>query len=248
MKHKIGNGELYLGNCLELMKDIPDHSIGMILCDLPYQITNNKWDIMLPFEDLWNNYWRILASNSAIVLTANQPFTSELIMSAKKYFKYEWIWEKNPVKFLNCKRSPLSSHESVLVFGKGNVTYYPQNLINKIQIHKRGLTKNNYNNAKNKNISYYTNYPRSILKFSDSNTKKIHPTQKPVALFEYLIKTYTVENDLVLDNCSGSGTTAIAAQNCNRRWICIEQNETYFNLSRQRIEDHINAPNLKDIF
>ena len=244
-------GKLVKGDCLEVMKNIPDKSIHMILADLPYGTTACKWDTIIPFASLWEQYRRIIKDHGAIVLTASQPFTSALVMSNVEWFKYEIIWEKErPTNILFMKKRIGKVHENVLVFYKRQPTYNPQ------MTHKPG----NYSmsGAKLDLSKYDTNrhlthpdqpkykyskdydpsktYPRSILKINRDVGKKNHPTQKPVKLFEYLIKTYSKENDLILDNCIGSGTTAIAAQNLNRRWIGIELDEEYFKLANERIE------------
>lgn len=236
----IGNGTFHLGDCLEVMKQCPDGVVDMILCDLPYGTTQNKWDTIIPFEPLWEQYWRICKPNAAIVLTAAQPFTSALVMSQIEHFKYEWIWCKSrPVGHLNAKKMPMAAHESILVFCKDKAPYNPQDLVYKPRINKRTSTKGNYGDAGNENLSEYTNYPRTTLNFDTQQKGKIHPTQKPIELWEYLIKTYTNEGDLVLDNCAGSGTTAIAAENTNRRWVCIEQSEEYANKAVERISKHV---------
>lgn len=245
--------KVYNGDCLDLMRDIPDKSIDMILCDLPYGTTNCKWDVIIPFEPLWEQYKRIIKDNGAIVLTASQPFTSQLVMSNPKMFKYEWIWDKtDPSGFVNAKLMPIKSIENILVFSKGktsngnknNMIYHPQNLIecNKIVNAKRNkLHENSFARASHKefHLQQHTNYPKQILKFANDKKNKLHPTQKPVALFEYLIKTYTNDGETVLDNCSGSGTTAIACLNTNRNYILMEKDEEYFNLSVERIDKHI---------
>lgn len=242
-KYKTDNGELWLGDCLDLMKNIPDKSINMILCDLPYGKTKAKWDIVIPFEPLWDEYWRICKNNAPIVLTATQPFASQLIMSQLKYFRYDWIWDKvKGTGFLNAKKMPMRNHESICVFYKNTPLYNPQKTMGhprKVSFKRRELQTEVYNNMKNDTTYDSTErYPRSIQIFStDTQTVSLHPTQKPVALFEYLIKTYTIEGDLVLDNCSGSGTTAIACENLNRYYICIEKEETYFEISKKRIMD-----------
>lgn len=234
------------GDCLELMKDITDGSIDMILCDLPYGTTACKWDVIIPFEQLWVQYKRIIKPNGAIVLTASQPFTSTLVMSNLKMFKYEWIWEKhqgtNP---MSAKISPLKSHENIVVFSKGKTIYNPQMEI--------GKPYNGFSSDKTQSEVYGggksvhrdnkdgSRYPKTVLKFTKDKGKRIHPTQKPVLLFEYLIKTYTNEGDLVLDNCAGSATTAIAALNTNRRCICMEKDETYFEVGKKRVEEHIKS-------
>lgn len=244
---KIRNGEIWLGDCLELMKDISDNSIDMILCDLPYGTTACKWDTIIPFEPLWEQYWRIAKPNAAIVLTASQPFTSALVMSQPKYFKTEWIWEKNRgSNFAATKYVPMKEHESVLIFCKERCNYYPiyqpraeggksraAYIINPSNTGKREAYGGMLADGK-RNIDPNMRVPRSIQKF---NTEVgLHPTQKPVALFEYLIQTYSKEGDLVLDNCSGSGTTAIAAEQTNRKWLCIENDPNYYNKAVSRIQ------------
>lgn len=242
--------KINLGDCLELMNDIQDGSIDMILCDLPYGTTSCKWDTIIPFELLWKHYERIIKSNGAIVLTASQPFTSSLVMSNPKIFKYEWIWEKNiGSNFAILKYQPMKEHESVLIFSKTTHKYYP------IMQERKGAglarTKYSYNESNtgkrevmngfkmehsNHNGNNEMRYPSSIQKFNREVGR--HPTQKPVALFEYLIKTYTNEGDVVLDNCSGSGTTAIACLNTNRNFICIEKDKEYYEKSIERLELH----------
>lgn len=230
--------EVYHGDCLELMQDINDKSIDMILCDLPYGTTACKWDSVIPFEPLWNHYKRIIKDNGAIVLTASQPFTSALVMSNIKMFKYCWVWEKSSVTgHLNARRMPMRKHEDIVIFCNGNCAYYPQGLKPFNKIKKRGHNGSNYGVSGSENFQEFTNYPRTIIKM-DNDPKPIHSTQKPVVLFEYLIKTYTNEGELILDNCAGSGTTAIAAMNTGRNYILMEKDEGYFNISKQRINDH----------
>ena len=237
VKLSIKNGELWCGDCLDLMRDIPSGSVDMILCDLPYGTTRNKWDTVIPFAPLWAEYWRIC--RGPVVLTAAQPFTSALVMSCPDRFKYEWIWVKTrPVGHLNAKKMPMAAHESALVFGDGNIPYNPQDLVYKPRMNKRTPTKGNYDDAGKENFSEFTNYPRTTIEFDSLQSEKIHPTQKPVALFEYLIKTYTNEGDTVLDNCLGSGTTAIAAENTGRRWIGIERDLTYCMSAWDRVMKH----------
>jgi len=231
-------------DCLEVMKSIPDKSIDMILCDLPYGTTACKWDTIIPFEPLWEQYKRIIKDNGAIVLTASQPFTSALIMSNPKLFKYSWIWDKKTgLGFLDSKFRPLKSHEDVLVFSKAGcsngsnppMVYNPQGLIPTEK--KNRNTKSNILNSepkKRKELdTKFTNFPKSILTFARETG--LHPTQKPVALFEYLIKTYTNEWDTVLDNCAGSWTTWVACKNTKRNYILIEQDEEYCNIIRKRL-------------
>jgi site-specific DNA-methyltransferase (adenine-specific) len=216
--------KIYCGDCLEVMKDIDDKSIDMILCDLPYGTTACKWDTIIPFEPLWEQYKRIIKDNGAIVLTASQPFTSALVMSNPKMFKYEWIWEKDGgSNFATTKYQPMKEHENILIFGIGTLKYYQQKQ-ERIGSRKGKITKTI--DSGRKNSVYGTQdggkkldvlelrTPRSIQRFN--RERGLHPTQKPVALFEYLIKTYTNEGETVLDNCIGSGTTAIACINLNR--------------------------------
>jgi len=228
------------GNCLDLMSDIDDKSIDMILCDLPYGTTACKWDSVIPFEPLWAHYKRIIKNNGAIVLTASQPFTSVLVMSNIKMFKYCWVWNKaKAANYVNAKKQPLKIHEDIAVFCKGN-NYNPQKTIGKFR-KKGGYTVNReVAVAQNPTVSFNdTYYPKSILDFSVAGNKDstLHPTQKPVALFEYLIKTYTNEGELVLDNCAGSGTTAIACLKTNRNYILIEQETKYCDIANKRIAE-----------
>ncbi|WP_254662211.1 DNA-methyltransferase [Bacillus velezensis] len=236
IKRTLELNSVYQMNCLEGMKLIPDGSIDMILTDLPYGTTQNKWDVIIPFDQLWKEYIRIIKENGAIVLTASQPFTSALIMSNTKLFRYEWIWKKNNATgHLNAKRMPMKEHESVVVFYKKQPTYNPQGIIPYNKITRRGGNGKNYNNSNTMNYQEYTNYPRTIQQFS-YDKEKYHPTQKPVALFEYLIKTYTNEGDLVLDNCIGSGTTAVACENLKRNWIGFETEKEYIDIVNKRLQ------------
>ena len=235
---------------MTVMKEIPDKSIDMILCDLPYEMTACKWDTIIPFEPLWEQYKRIIKDNGAIVLTASQPFTSALVMSNPDMFKYEWIWEKSrPNGYLEAKNKPMRTHENVLVFSKGSssngclnrITYNPQDLIKSKQKWHNSTVAETIGARKSrpvgaKGVSEYTNYPRTIIKIGSVN-KAQHPTQKPVALFEYLIKTYTNEGDLVLDNCLGSGTTAVACKQLNRNFIGIEISPEYCKIAQDRLDN-----------
>lgn len=237
--------KLLLGDCLEKMKKIPNGSIDMILCDLPYGTTACKWDNIIPFEPLWEQYERIIKDNGAIVLFGSEPFSSKLRTSNLKNYRYDWIWEKslgaNP---LLCKKQPMKYHENISVFYKKQSTYNPQMVKGKMR-NKKPVTWGNkkdeiyngslssFNGKDNVNDLYY---PRSYQYFSNANQKeKLHPTQKPVALLEYLIKTYTDEDEIVLDNCMGSGSTGVACINTNRRFIGIELDKKYFNISVKRI-------------
>jgi len=239
--------QLINGDCLEEMKNIPDKSIDMILCDLPYGTTACKWDTIIPLEPLWEQYKRIIKDNGAIVLTASQPFTSALVMSNIKMFKYEWVWNKNRgTGIFNAKKSPLKSHENVLVFYKKQPIYNPQFTEGKPYTAKQGKQSDAFGLNTGKEIITINDgkrYPLSSMYFISTNGRNVHPTQKPVALFEYLIKTYTNEGDLVLDNCAGSGTTGVACKNLNRNFIGIELDETYFNIAKERIDNSPEIPN-----
>lgn len=239
----IGNGQFWRGDCLERMAEIPDGSVDMILCDLPYGTTQNKWDSVIPFAPLWAHYWRIAKPNAAVVLTAAQPFTSALVMSQIDRFKYDWCWNKvQPTGHLNAKRMPMRVKEDVLVFYHSQPVYSPQMTTGaKIKRTVGGKKSDNYGEY----ISLGTDsdesrHPVNVIEISSGRSphaRPIHPTQKPVALFEYLIRTYTDEGMTVLDNCAGSGTTAIAAERTNRRWICIEQDADYFDKAVSRVQD-----------
>lgn len=227
------------GDCLELMKNIPDKSIDMILCDLPFGVTSrNKWDVVIPFEPLWEQYKRIIKDNGAIVLHSQQPFTSKLIMSNLKMFKYSLVWSKSQVSgFLNAKKQPLREHEDICVFYKKQCTYNPQMTKGKMQLKNTGGQSSNYNHFEAQPHYSDEYYPKSILNFPLQRFKNGHPTQKPIALLEYLIRTYTNDGETVLDNCMGSGSTCVAAINTNRHYIGFELEPHYFEISKQRIED-----------
>ena len=239
------SGALLQGNCLEVMCQLPNSSIDMILCDLPYGTTSNKWDIIIPFDKLWEQYLRVCKDSAIIALTASQPFTSMVVMSNLQMFKHEWIWIKNRgSNFANTVREPMKEHESVLIFSRGNWTYNKQMQertgggAERIQYNVKFESKSeNYREfeGRKENKLPELRVPSSWQKF---NTEVgLHPNQKPVELFEYLIKTYTNEKNLVLDNCAGSCTTAVACRNLNRRWICIEQEEKYCEISKKRLEE-----------
>jgi len=231
--------KIYQGDCLEVMKQIDDKSADLILCDLPYGVTaRNEWDNIIPFDKLWEQYKRIIKDNGAIVLTATQPFASMLITSNIEMFKYEWIWEKSKSNgFLNAKKQPLRNHEQVLVFYKSQPIYNPQFHKGKPYDHKEpNKISTNYGNFKlTRRISNGDYYPKTIIHFANAKSGTTHPTQKPVALFEYLIKTYTNEGDLVVDNCIGSGTTAIACINTKRNFIGIELSPEYCKIANERL-------------
>ena len=233
------------GDCLELMKDIPDGSVDMILADLPYGTTACKWDTIIPFEPLWEHYKRIIKPNGAIVLFGSEPFSSALRMSNIKNYKYDWVWEKTKGGgFPLANKMPLKRHEIISVFYRKQPTYNPQKTkAPKHLIDKRKTLNNSskYSSAipmKNtiRKKDDGMRFPTSVQKIS-SVSGGSHPTQKPVALFEYLIKTYTNEGDLVLDNVAGSGTTGVACQNTNRKYILIEKEEEYINVIKDRLEE-----------
>ena len=229
---------LYLGDCLEVMQSIPDKSIDAIICDLPYGTTSNKWDSIINLDDLWVQYKRIC--KSAIVLTAQTPFDKVLGCSNLKMLKYEWIWVKeNGTGFLNAKKAPLKNHENILVFYEKQTTYNPQMRTGfKPYTQKAGRASSNYR-PQIGNIVTENNgdrYPLSVIEFK-RDKDKVHPTQKPVALMEYLVKTYTNESETVLDNCMGSGTTGVACKNLGRKFIGIEQDDNYFEIAKKRINE-----------
>lgn len=237
-------GSFLLGDCFDRMREIPDASVDMILADLPYGTTQNKWDSILPLAPLWSEYWRVAKPGAAVVLTAAPPFNITVGASQIDYLKYDWIWEKTAATgFLNAPIEPLRAHEHVLIFGRGVVTYNPQ----KTSGHPRKSV------AKNKGRHGPTygaegavrpaydsteRFPRSVLHLAkDNRLGAPHSSQKPVALFEYLIRTYTNPGDVVLDNTAGSGTTAVAAINTGRRWLCIEREPDYYWQAVARVMD-----------
>lgn len=245
---KIEPNNIYQGDCLELMKYIPDKSIDMILCDLPYGTTACKWDTIIPFEPLWEQYKRIIKDNGAIVLFGGQPFTSALIMSNLPMYKYSLVWRKTRIQgFAQAPYRFMTEHEDIIIFAKGGcaknakirMNFHPQGLV-----YNPRITKGKKANASQHRIrktdqkeflSEWTNYPKSVIEIG-SEFKTIHPTQKPVELCEYLIKTYTNEGDTVLDNCMGSGSTIVACINTNRKYIGIEKELKYFEIAKKRIE------------
>ena len=241
---------LLQGDCLELMKDIPDKSIDLILCDLPYGTTRNSWDEVIPFDKLWAQYNRIIKDNGAILLFAQGKFYVNLVNSNMKMFRYDLVWDKELVSgFLNAKRMPLRRHEQVAVFYKHLPTYNPQFTQGK-PLHSKGtayqtkeLTNNNYGDFKTTDddrAGSTEKYPTSIMKFQKPHPSVcVHPTEKPVALLEYLVKTYTNEGDVVLDNCMGSGSTGVACQNTNREFIGMELDEDYYKLACERIKKEV---------
>ena len=234
--------KLLQGDCLELMTDIPDGSVDMILADLPYGTTRNKWDSIIPLEPLWEQYERVIKDNGAIVLTAQTPFDKVLGASNLRLLRYEWIWDKRlGTGHLNAKKMPLKRHENILVFYKRLPTYNPQ--MTEGEPYDKGFgfgASSNYGEQRAVSGKNETGlrYPTSLLDFSNANRRsKVHPTQKPVALFEYLIKTYTNKGETVLDNVMGSGTTGVACKTLNRNFIGIELDEDYFKIATERINE-----------
>jgi len=241
--------DLRLGDCLEVMRTIPDKSVDAIICDLPYGTTACKWDSVIPFEPLWAQYKRIIKDNGAIVLTAQTPFDKVLGCSNLEWLKYEWIWEKTQATgHFNAKKAPMKAHENILVFYNKQPTYNPQ----KTQNHKPTNKYTKKADVVNKTQVYgkvkidisgggeTDRFPRSIQIFASDKQKNklngtLHPTQKPLALMEYLVKTYTNQGDTVLDNCMGSGTTGVACKNLGRNFIGIEQDANYFDIAKNRI-------------
>lgn len=235
---------IFLGDCLQIMTEIPDKSISMVLCDLPYGITSNKWDSEIPLDLLWQQYLRVGKNNAIFAFTSSQPFTSKLVCSAIEIWRHEWVWIKNRGgNFANTVREPFKEHETVQVFSKGKWTY------NKQMQERTGAGKDRVKydlNQRSKSENYREfegreatkqgelRVPSSWQKFN-TDTSGLHPTIKPIALFEYLIKTYTNENDIVLDNTMGSGTTCLAAKNLKRQYIGIEKDENYFEVAKKRL-------------
>lgn len=234
------------GDCLDLMRKIPDGSIDMVLADLPYGRTQNRWDTVIPFEPLWEQYHRVIKHGGAILLFGQTPFSAALVMSNPKEFRYEWIWEKTlPQGFLDANRKPLRKHESILCFCDSRPTYNPQ--MSKGKPYSKGIRKanctTNYGKfgetiAKNESGN---RYPTSVIRFSNANHKGLkHPTQKPVPLLEYLIRTYTNPGETVLDNVMGSGSTGVACVNTGRDFIGIELDPDYFKIAQERVEKAVN--------
>lgn len=252
---------IYNMDCLIGMRDIPDKSIDMILCDLPYGTTHNHWDSVIPLDRLWEQYKRILKKGGVVCLTAQIPFSIDLAQSNRDWLRYEWIWEKNnSTGFLNANRMPLKLHENVLVFYETLGTYNPQGVRYNGKRQWSGRPTSSYGVYKTKRDvtnsygDFYdgietmmTNYPVDIIKFA-YDTDKVHPTQKPVSLFEYLIRTYTNEGEVVLDNCMGSGTTAIACMRSKRHYIGYELSKEYYDIIMNRIASEKNNIIRRDLF
>ena len=248
----IGRNTIYNEDCLIGMRSIPAKSIDMILTDLPYGSTQCKWDVVLPFEELWEQFNRIIKDNGAIVLFGTEPFSSHLRISNLKNYKYDWVWDKvRGTGFLNAKRQPMRNHESISVFYKKQCVYNPiktQGHVKKKSYRARHLQTDVYGEMQNDCLYESTErYPRSIQVFStDTRNSSLHPTQKPVALCEYLIKTYTNEGDLVFDSCVGSGTTAVACINTGREYLGFENNKEYYEIALKRIKEAENVNSRDD--
>jgi len=253
--------KIYFGDCIEVMKEIDEKSIDMILCDLPYGTTACKWDTIIPFDLLWKQYQRIIKDVGVIVLTGSEPFSSHLRLSNLKWYRYDWVWNKiRGANIFNLTNRPFKTHENIMIFSpQARFTFNPQRIPrtekslkrdpagkavcrefkNKEQLQHYGAKRKKFFTLSSDGLKH----PDDIITFNviENNRYKLkHPTKKPVKLFEYLIKTYTKENDLVLDNCAGSGTTGIACINLNRQYILIENNKEYFQLAENRIDNHLN--------
>ena len=242
IKKTIGNCDLYCGDCLEIMPTLVDCSINAVIADLPYGTTYCAWDSIIPLNQLWEQYKRLIIDAGALVFTANQPFTTTLIQSNLSWFKYEWIWNKeNASNFANSKKQPLKQHENVLVFSKGQSPYYPIRVAGKPN-HKQGKSKINASESRlisgrSEDDLSGLKYPKSILNFPKHSSQcGLHPTQKPVDLMEYLINTYTKKDEVVLDNAMGSGTTGVACFKTGRRFIGIEKEQKYYDIACNRLE------------
>ena len=251
---QFGNIKLYNGDCLEVMRDIPDGSVDAIICDLPYGVLNkgnknSKWDSVIPFIPLWKQYERIIKDNGAIILFGQGMFTAELMLSNKKLWRYNLIWKKGnrPTGFLNAKRQPMRNHEDICVFSKKQTTYNPQMTIGNKNHKKGGAGNATDKQARNgcygafistPTVETNEKYPLSVIDIRKEHPQSYHPTQKPVALMEYLIKTYTNEGETVLDNTMGSGSTGVAAVNTNRKFIGIEMDDNYFLIGVERIKQN----------
>lgn len=240
--------QLYKGDCLEIMKDIADKSIDCIICDLPFGTTKNRWDVIIPFDKLWEQYERIIKDNGAILLFGSQPFTSKLILSNEKMFRYDMVWDREKGKdFLNSNRKPLKSHEDICVFYKKQPTYNKQYWYADPYTRTKGKSKKSgsqYNEHELVDTSSQDGRrnPLTVLRFPYSaGHGTLHPNQKPIDLLEWLIKTYTNEGEVVLDNCMGSASTIIAAINTSRQWIGIERDDTYFEVAKERVIKHLDG-------
>lgn len=262
---KVSLGELeinkiYNMDCLEGMKLIPDKSIDAIICDLPYGTTKNKWDIIIPFEELWKEYERIIKDNGCIALFSSQPFTTDLINSNRKFYRYEIIWDKEyGTDFQLANKKPMKAHENIQIFYKKQPTYNAQKTKREKPINttnwkqdKRNKNHDNFHSKENIKKSYDYKYPTTVIRYNMANgecnnSKRVHPTQKPVHIMEWLIKTYSNENEIILDNCIGSGTTAIAALNTKRKFIGFETESKYIDIANNRLEVTYNELERKEI-
>lgn len=240
IKELFDNGVYFNEDTFVAMKTLKSSSVDLLLVDLPYGTTACPWDSVLPLDKLWDEYHRVCKTTAPMIFTCAQPFTTELISSNLSEFSYCWVWEKaKPVGHLRANKQPMKKHEDIAVFLRKQGTYNPQGLV---AIEPRTVKRTNKGGvyageqASTSTRQKFTNYPNSILRFP-AQSGRYHPTQKPVRLFEYLIKTYSNEGDLVLDNCAGSGTTALAAEQANRKWICIEKDPHYFKIACTRIRD-----------
>lgn len=235
--------DLYQGDCLDEMDKVADHTVNMIFTDLPYGTTHNVWDKRIPLEGLWKHYKRVLKSGGVVLLFSQQPFTTDLVNSNRKWFRYEWVWQKSrPVGFLNANRMPLRFHENIVVFYEHLTTYNPQKTPGKPYTSKGARHTTNYRPFKQIPTTNRDGmrYPRDVVTFSSGNNiGKIHPTEKPVGLLEYMIRTYTDEGETVLDSCMGSGSCGVACQHLGRNFIGIEKDTRYFEAARKRIADAV---------
>lgn len=235
--------EIICGDCLEVMKWLPDKSVDMVLCDLPYGTTQNKWDSVIPFDRLWEQYRRTIKDSTAILLTCQGLFTANLIITGRDLYRYSLVWEKTKAGgFLNAKRMPLQAHEDILIFYKSLPTYNPQMEIGKPYTKKAvtdgdGRNYGKFSRAGTVAVNNGERYPRSVIKMANDNHGSLHPTQKPIALWEYLIRTYTNPGDTVLDNCCGSGTTGVACYNTGRNSIQIDISQEYCDIARKRLAE-----------
>lgn len=233
---------IYRGDCLEEMSKVADHSVDMIFTDLPYGTTNNAWDVRLPLDKLWKQYKRVLKTGGAVLLFAQMPFAADLVDSNRRWFRYEWVWHKNmPVGFLNANRMPLRAHENILVFYEHLPTYHPQKVPGKPYTRCRGArAAGDYGDLGAATTINHDGmrFPRDVVAFKNSdNMHKIHPTEKPIDLLEYMIRTYTDVGETVLDSCMGSGSCGVACQHTGRNFIGIEKDPGYFEAAKKRIEE-----------
>ncbi len=249
------NNTIYLGDCLEVMNQIDDKSIDMICVDPPYNMTKNHWDLLIPIDKLWQQYERVIKDNGAIIVFGQDKFTAKMMLSNTKIHRYNLIWDKVLTSgFLNANKMPLRSHEDIMVFYKKAPTYNPQKTKGK-KNHSKGAVKKNQNNnygdfefVDNAEILGDLKHPKSIISFEKPHPSvSLHPTEKPVSLFEYLIKTFSNEGDIVLDSCGGVMTTAVACDNTSRNWICIEKEEKYCVVGKNRVNENREILGLEEV-